>query len=137
MEPMAGATAENREKEERIKFRAGLKRGSGSLKRKREDDVDAEGEVEGDSKYGDQEDVPKKKKKFAKGPKGPNPLAVKKSKKKTEGEGATTAPHKAEVLSSTAPEAPEGGPKRPRKRKPRAPGNGGGGVKSEVAHEDE
>ena len=38
MEPMAGATAENREKEERGKFRAGLKRGSGSLKRKREDE---------------------------------------------------------------------------------------------------
>ncbi|KAF8866546.1 hypothetical protein BDZ45DRAFT_568971, partial [Acephala macrosclerotiorum] len=38
MEPMASSTADNREKEERGKFRAGLKRGSGSLKRKREDE---------------------------------------------------------------------------------------------------
>ncbi|KAF4635456.1 hypothetical protein G7Y89_g2633 [Cudoniella acicularis] len=68
MEPMAEATAENREKEERVKFRAGLKRGSGSLKRKREDDVPKE-----------EDDVPKKKK--TKGPKEPNPLSVMKSKK--------------------------------------------------------
>lgn len=32
-----------------------------------------------------------KKKKVAKGPKGPNPLAVKKSKKKAEGEGVITS----------------------------------------------
>src|SRR6187402_1346142 len=37
MEPMASATSDNREREERVKFRAGLKRGSGSLKRKREE----------------------------------------------------------------------------------------------------
>jgi len=37
MEPMAGATSGNREREERGKFRAGLKRGTprGSLRRKR------------------------------------------------------------------------------------------------------
>ncbi|PMD51897.1 uncharacterized protein K444DRAFT_621026 [Hyaloscypha bicolor E] len=81
MEPMAGATAENREKEERGKFRAGLKRGSGSLKRKREDeDVKEESSV--------QEDMPKRKK-AVNGPKGPNPLAVKKSKKKPEGPATT------------------------------------------------
>jgi U3 small nucleolar RNA-associated protein 23 len=81
MEPMAGATADNREKEERGKFRAGLKRGSGSLKRKREDeDVKEESNV--------QEDMPKRKK-AVNGPKGPNPLAVKKPKKKPEGPATT------------------------------------------------
>jgi U3 small nucleolar RNA-associated protein 23 len=45
MEPMAGVTSENREREERGKFRAGLKRGTprGSLRRKREEDDDDEG----------------------------------------------------------------------------------------------
>lgn len=37
MEPMAGKTAENREREELVKLRAGVKRGNGSLKRKRSD----------------------------------------------------------------------------------------------------
>ncbi|KAH6671213.1 Fcf1-domain-containing protein [Halenospora varia] len=84
MEPMAESSSENRDREERGKFRAGLKRGSGSLKRKRED-----GENEGDVKeqIGDSgDDVPKKKKK-TKGPKGPNPLSVMKSKKPKKEEG--------------------------------------------------
>ncbi|KAE9381598.1 hypothetical protein N431DRAFT_458172 [Stipitochalara longipes BDJ] len=87
MEPMSGATVENREKEERGKFRAGLKRGSGSLKRKREESEEKEG-------VDVQEERPKKKK-AVKGPKGPNPLAVKKPKKKPEGPVTTSA--KAEV----------------------------------------
>lgn len=83
MEPMAGATAQNREREERGKFREGLKRGSGSqgMKRKRPDGEDeSEG---GEDATG--EDVVKKKKIRGKGPKGPNPLAVKKPKKAADG----------------------------------------------------
>jgi U3 small nucleolar RNA-associated protein 23 len=80
MEPMAGVTAENREREERGKFRAGLKSGraSGSqgMKRKREDGSD-----------GAEDTGVKQKKSYEKGPKGPNPLAVKKPKKRAEGEG--------------------------------------------------
>jgi U3 small nucleolar RNA-associated protein 23 len=74
MEPMASASAETRERGERSKFRDGIKgkeRGSGSLKRKREEDGGErdEGEVE-------------KKKVKRKGPKGPNPLSMKKPKKR-------------------------------------------------------
>lgn len=77
MEPMADATTGNREREEKSKFRDGLKsRGSGSLKRQRED--------------GDEgADVAKKAKK-QRGPKEPNPLSVKK-KKNVEGESSKPA----------------------------------------------
>ncbi|KAK0119070.1 hypothetical protein ONS95_007933 [Cadophora gregata] len=133
MEPMAEASTDNREKEERVKFRAGLKRGSGSLKRKREDGEDeeemagAEGEM----------DIPKKKKK-AKGPKGPNPLAVKKSKKSTE-EGSSPFDQKqikALVVGESNPEksdGPEHGAKRKRKRKPKSGAERGGALGAEVA----
>jgi U3 small nucleolar RNA-associated protein 23 len=91
MEPMAENTSEQRAREERGKFRDGLKRGSGSLKRKREEDGDGEHAGE---RAEDGDDVSKKKKKAVKGPKGPNPLAVKKPKKKPEGEDATLPPRK-------------------------------------------
>jgi len=94
IEPMAGVTAENREREERRKFRSGLKSGraSGSqgMKRKREDD-DEETTLRG-SEYGVVEGVAKRKKSYEKGPKGPNPLAVKKSKKRVDGEGIKASP---------------------------------------------
>ncbi|CZS94429.1 probable rRNA-processing protein UTP23 [Rhynchosporium agropyri] len=119
MEPMAEASADNREKEESVKFRAGLKRGSGSLKRKREVGEEGEERIEGLG----EKDVPKKKK--AKGPKGPNPLAVKKAKKSAE-EGSKSSAQKesknfkAGESSIEKPDAPEQGAKRKRKRKPKA-----------------
>ena len=91
MEPMAGATGDHRGKEERGKFRAGLKRGSGSLKRKRDDGNDEAAERDVADQLQGGEEEPKKKKKVRGGPKGPNPLAVKKPKKKTEGEGTISA----------------------------------------------
>lgn len=86
IEPMATSSVNARENKEREKFRGGLKtRGTGLVgKRKRnEDDGDAvagEGQeaksiTEGDGRAG--------KKKRAKGPKGPNPLSMKKPKKET------------------------------------------------------
>jgi U3 small nucleolar RNA-associated protein 23 len=134
MEPMAGATVHNREKEEGIKFRAGLKRGSGSLKRKREDE-DTEGQERTNA---DVEDPPKKKKKAVRGPKGPNPLAVKKSKKKVDVEDPTLGPTKpkAEASGLSRQDDEEGTTKRKRKRRTKA---GGGdearsdGEKAEVA----
>lgn len=136
MEPMAGATAENREKEERGKFRAGLKRRSGSLKRKREDD-----KVKEDAET--KEDMPKKRK-TVKGPKGPNPLAVKKSKKKPE--GIATASTKVEFKKELGTETPNAGQpagsepsvKRKRKRKLKS-GDSGGAVplQAEMAGEDD
>jgi U3 small nucleolar RNA-associated protein 23 len=137
MEPMAGATAENREKEERGKFGAGLKRGSGSLKRKREGDEEKE---DAETK----EDMPRKKKKTVKGPKGPNPLAVKKSKKKPE--EATAASIKVEFKKELGTEAPNAGQpagsepsvKRKRKRKLKSSDSGEAGpVKAEAAGEDD
>jgi U3 small nucleolar RNA-associated protein 23 len=121
MEPMAGASAENRDKAEKQKFREGLKgreSGSQTMKRKRTDE-DGEGAQEQDAEAGDA--TPKKKKTHQKGPKGPNPLAVKKAKKPIQ-EGTAKPPQKP---SSTAPDAkPDGegeqdeaGAKRKRRRK--------------------
>ncbi len=89
MEPMAVGSVHAREGMEREKFRSGLKtRGTGLVgKRKRDEDdsnaVVGEGQearsiTEGDDRAG--------KQKKAKGPKGPNPLSVKKPKKATAGE---------------------------------------------------
>ncbi|RDW67839.1 putative rRNA-processing protein UTP23 [Coleophoma cylindrospora] len=129
MEPMAGATAEMREKEEKVKFRDGLKgRGSGSqgMKRKREDDGDDK-ETANDGA----DAAAKKKSKYGKGPKGPNPLSVKKSKKKADGEA--TAPEKkqdaeeagdASTVAATA-DGSEPGSKKKRRRKHKS-GNEGG-----------
>lgn len=86
MEPMAEKSEEIRDTEERAKFRAGLKgrRGASepeSLKRKRTDedgegdDIDAGARTNGTA---DTQPIPKKKRK---GPKGPNPLSMKKTKK--------------------------------------------------------
>lgn len=90
MEPMSGATGDAREREEGAKFRSGLKGrvSSGVVtsgeKRKREEGVEEEAK---------DDDVPKKKKKVFGGPKGPNPLAVKRSKKK-DGAPAAETPKK-------------------------------------------
>lgn len=89
MEPMAVGSVHAREGMEREKFRSGLKtRGTGLIgKRKRDEDdgnaVVGEGQearsiTEGDDRAG--------KQKKAKGPKGPNPLSVKKPKKATAGD---------------------------------------------------
>ncbi|KAH0288513.1 hypothetical protein KCU62_g5022, partial [Aureobasidium sp. EXF-3399] len=91
MEPMATQTEEFREAEEMGKVRAGLKGRRGAapeqaLKRKREDEDDDEGEAKEDAPSQDTDAAPKKRVK--KGPKGPNPLSVKKSKKQTTKEEA-------------------------------------------------
>ncbi|KAI9720035.1 MAG: hypothetical protein M1812_003162 [Candelaria pacifica] len=100
MEPMADATEDAREKEERGKFRLGLKsrgRPGSTLKRKREDwGVDeSRGETQqhqpglGEDRIpnnaGD-EGLSRKKGKKTRGPKEPNPLSVRKSKKAPIGE---------------------------------------------------
>ena len=118
MEPMADASVENREREERGKFREGLKRGSGSLKREREEDAS----VGGEKGQGGEA----KKRKVARGVKGPNPLAVKKGKKKVEGEGVVAVSKKegkkekdavAESLDTAEGGEAEAGAKRKRRRK--------------------
>jgi U3 small nucleolar RNA-associated protein 23 len=108
MEPMAGATVQNRDREEREKFRAGLKggRGSGSqgMKRKRDED-DNDGGRPSDLQNNESiagEAAAKKKRTHGKGPKGPNPLSVKKSKKAADGEKAGV-PTKSESIPRSEP----------------------------------
>lgn len=94
MEPMAAGSVKAREGMEREKFRSGLKtRGIGLIgKRKRdEDDGDAvTGEGQEAKSMTESEERAGKKKKV-KGPKGPNPLSVKRPKK------ATVSDHKEET----------------------------------------
>ncbi|KAF4446522.1 hypothetical protein F53441_9862 [Fusarium austroafricanum] len=110
LEPMADESVQLRAKEERSKFRAEIKNALG--KRKREDTGDDD-EKKTDKKDDDNTDDQKKKKKKGHGPKGPNPLAVQKSKKaKTEGQQAK------KQESSEAKETPqEGSGKRKRRRR--------------------
>ncbi|KAI9734209.1 MAG: hypothetical protein M1834_002309 [Cirrosporium novae-zelandiae] len=85
MEPMADATEKFRDGLERGKFREGIKgkrRGAGGVKRKRENGEGAAEEKDGPEAQNTQEEEPIKKKRKQKGPKEPNPLSVKKSKKK-------------------------------------------------------
>lgn len=143
MEPMAGATAENREREERQKFRDGLKggRGSGSLKRKREEDEAGEKGAEGETTG-----EPKKTKK-RKGPKGPNPLSVKKPKKRPEAEKPKATEKgedkktesKVEASGQQAGEGsePNAKPKRRRKHKSSAAKTGVSTDATDAAGEDD
>ena len=93
MEPMADESKSSRDRGERGKFRDGIKGrvASGTVggKRKRE----------GNDEGGDGEGKGEKKKLRRKGPKEPNPLSVRKPKKRVvEGEGATVAEKKEKKL---------------------------------------
>jgi len=132
MEPMAEASGNQRDREEKGKFRDGLRggRGSGSvgMKRKREDGEEAGG-------------AEKRKKKVYGQPKGPNPLSVKKAKvekpKVEKGEGAVRKVkeekrEKSEKVESAREdgEAVEGEPKKKTRRKRKA-GAGAGATEGE------
>ncbi|KAF4952071.1 hypothetical protein FSARC_12736 [Fusarium sarcochroum] len=78
LEPMADESVQVRAKEERGKFRADLKNALGKRKREEGDDDDNKADKKNDAPTDE-----KKKKKKGHGPKGPNPLAVQKSKKPT------------------------------------------------------
>jgi len=120
MEPMAGATAGARDIEERKKFRSGLQRGSEpqDLKRKRDEGGDG-----GISSTEAMEPHAKKMNGLGKGPKGPNPLAVKKPKKRAEEMDAKAPSRKEKLIASDDPRAEDGdessivGVKRKRRRK--------------------
>ncbi|KAL8752427.1 MAG: hypothetical protein Q9184_005734 [Pyrenodesmia sp. 2 TL-2023] len=136
LEPMAESTVSVKEGIERDKFRTGLRARPG--KRKREEEESKRAGVEGTEDKGgayDSVSLERKspKQKRARGPKGPNPLSVKKSKKDKEGqeeEGGSTDlvaeepgghTDKADGIitrKSDDIEAPSGKRKRRRKRKP-------------------
>jgi len=88
LEPMATSTEDQRDREEKAKFRAGLKgkRGgdSGEKRKRDEEDDEAAGTDSnpGVTRHQTAEgDAHQQKKKRVKGPKGPNPLSVKKPAK--------------------------------------------------------
>ncbi|KAI9839341.1 MAG: hypothetical protein M1837_002226 [Sclerophora amabilis] len=79
MEPMASATEQKRDDEEREKFETGLKgkrQASSASKRKRVGSSVEDRDTNGDASSGGEAEISKKKKKKAK---GPNPLSVKKA----------------------------------------------------------
>lgn len=136
LEPMAEASLKVREREEKAKyvtleffcvvmemltecrFMSGITRGT--HKRKREDDEDQSGSDEEDDKEKGksstqgEDDKPKKKKNYGK--KGPNPLAVKKAKKVTDGQ-KEQRPRKEETEAPAAEVAGEHKAKRKRRKK--------------------
>ncbi|OBT45951.1 hypothetical protein VE00_04265 [Pseudogymnoascus sp. WSF 3629] len=132
MEPMAEASGSQRDREEKSKFRDGLRgRASGSvgMKRKREDGEEGGGGAE-------------KKKKVYGQPKGPNPLSVKKAKK--EGEGVVRKVREPREKGEKSEEggadgeAAEGEVKKKTRRKRKAgagAGEGDGGAAVAVAAE--
>lgn len=112
LEPMANSTEKFRSREEKGKFKAGL-RDSGSQvlgKRSRGSDeaIDQEGS---DQNEGQQVEQKKKRKR---GPKGPNPLSVKKAKKSTHDSLAVKPPQRS--LQENEDKSTR---KRKRKRKPK------------------
>ncbi|KAK4698109.1 U3 small nucleolar RNA-associated protein 23, partial [Lecanoromycetidae sp. Uapishka_2] len=89
MEPMSEGSADVREGIEKSKFRSGLRgRGTGSLgKRKREDGNEDDFEIPktNEEMTAAEENKKEIKKRKARGPKGPNPLSVKKPKQEIGG----------------------------------------------------
>jgi U3 small nucleolar RNA-associated protein 23 len=115
MEPMADATASLREREERAKFKAGLKKRGSTItsKRGREDDDEPDHFLgrEGNAllrsvlSTAPAADAPPAKKQ-KKEPKEPNPLSVKKSKSRGDSKAApNTEPQTEEALERKAKKA--------------------------------
>lgn len=138
MEPMANATEELREQEEKSKFKQGLKgqrKPDAGVKRKRDGDQEGDGQsVAGQAT----DDARVQKKRRQKGPKGPNPLSVKKAKKEQDGPSSVSAkkatPSEAKESHSTdrtAESAPDGESTGPRKRKRKHKPKGEGAVTAE------
>lgn len=139
MEPMNTASEELREREEKNKFRLGLKgqrNPDQPPKRKRDD------EEQGAEEQTTEEAQPQKKKK-QKGPKQPNPLSMKKAKNEAPA-GSTTKPKSAdskpsrpaaaESTDAPAPDGEDAGPrKRKRKHKPKGDGEAAANVDAEAA----
>lgn len=121
MEPMAPISAMKRERDERGKFVAGIKdTRPKQAKRKREDEGAEAGKEE------DGGDKDKKKRTKIRGPKGPNPLSVKK-KKNPNVEGGKRREAGPEAKISGEARAEGGGEVKKRKRRHRAGKSSGDG----------
>jgi U3 small nucleolar RNA-associated protein 23 len=137
MEPMANASEEIREREEKSKFKQGLKgqrKSDAGQKRKRDD------EGEGQDVVADEAAADAKKRKRQKGPKGPNPLSVKKAKKDTEshsvGKVRSAAASEATDPISAAGDGAENTGGRKRKRKPKSKTEGSGPADNDAGEAD-
>lgn len=127
MEPMADATAKARSAEERAKFRAEIKTPP-AAKRKRVEDGEAENK---DGKEEGAKPAEKKKKTMKRGPKGPNPLSVKKpAKKPTEAGNKPKTANTEKPAAAEADSATEEQPKKKRKRKHKSGAADGEGAAS-------
>ncbi|KJK78995.1 hypothetical protein H634G_05810 [Metarhizium anisopliae BRIP 53293] len=147
MEPMSDESAQLRAREERSKFRAGLKPTVGKRKRAERDngdEQDDDGKTDGDHgsmmATGAEPKPPAKKKSKRPGPKGPNPLSVKKKAKK-QPDGTRTL----KMTAETEEKLDEAPAKRKRKRKSELTnaasagegGSGEGNVPQTVSNTDE
>jgi U3 small nucleolar RNA-associated protein 23 len=81
LEPMSGLSTDIRERAEGEKFRGGI-RETRKRKRDTQEDTLVGEEVPGQARQHQKGPQVQKKRKWAKGPKGPNPLSVKKPRKK-------------------------------------------------------
>lgn len=115
LEPMADESAQSRVREEKMKFRAEIKKAIGKRKRDGDGGSDEENEPKTEEDKGTKEQQKKPK---HKGPKGPNPLAMKKSKRKTQDDAAAAAaaPEKGTVRSESATDAPAKAKRKRRRR---------------------
>ncbi|KAL2142615.1 hypothetical protein VTI28DRAFT_1006 [Corynascus sepedonium] len=133
LEPMSSSSARAREKEERSKFLDGIIRQPKKRKREEEESDDehsgteSEGEGDGlaDRTKGAQGEDKSKKKRKKYGPKGPNPLSVKKPKKAAS--GATPKPNSSTAPLTEAPTETATEKKAKRKRRKKASGAVGSG----------
>ncbi|EFZ00489.2 Fcf1 domain protein [Metarhizium robertsii] len=147
MEPMSDESAQLRAREERSKFRAGLKPTVGKRKRAERDngdEQDDDGKTDGDHgnmmATGAEPKPPVKKKSKRPGPKGPNPLSVKKKAKKQ-----PDGTRKPKTTAETEEKLDEAPAKRKRKRKSESTnatsageeGSGEGNVPQTVSNTDE
>ncbi|KAF2234492.1 hypothetical protein EV356DRAFT_152392 [Viridothelium virens] len=118
MEPMSQGSMDVQEREERRKFRAGLK-GGRELKRKR-DVANGGGDAAEDGTGDASQTIEPLRKKKSKGPKGPNPLSVLKPKKTRlvhNGQSQDPSRERDEPSANDGPLAHEEQPKKKRKRK--------------------
>jgi U3 small nucleolar RNA-associated protein 23 len=119
MEPMGGATEELKQKEERQKFKAGLKsrlNGNTTLGKRRRDEEEGMDDMapQRPAAVSTTDAVSTTKRK--KGPKGPNPLSVKKPKARLQPTSNPNPPTSPPTAISTSA-APEESSKKKRKRK--------------------
>ena len=132
MEPMTNATEEHREREEKSKFKMGLKgqrKPDAGEKRKRDDE-----EGPDDKSVATEAQVPKKRRQ--KGPKQPNPLSMKKKKTDTTvaQPGSAKKAKPAEPKESNPPttDAQDGEGAAPKKRRRKHKSKAEGGAEGET-----